>query len=73
MASVHPYRTAAGEARYEVRHRDAAGRNRSRAFTRRRDAELGHGRVTITLDLYGGLYPASYEAVIGALGRLTGT
>lgn len=39
MASINPYRTAKGEKRYEVRYRDAAGRNRSRAFSVHKDAQ----------------------------------
>jgi len=33
MASINSYRTAKGDRRYEVRYRDSAGRNRSRAFS----------------------------------------
>ena len=39
MASVNRYRTLKGELRYELRWRDGAGRQRSRAFSRRKDAE----------------------------------
>jgi integrase len=39
MASIHRYRTTQGELRYDVRWRDGAGRQRSHAFLRRRDAE----------------------------------
>lgn len=39
MASITSYRTAKGERRYEVRYRDAAGRNRSRAFSVHKDAQ----------------------------------
>jgi integrase len=39
MASVHRYRTRKGELRYDVRWRDGAGKQRSRAFSRRKDAE----------------------------------
>lgn len=39
MASIHRYRTQAGECRYDVRWRDGAGKQRSRAFSRRKDAE----------------------------------
>src|SRR5262249_61975338 len=39
MASIGAYRTATGERRYEVRYRDAAGRNRSRAFSVPKDAQ----------------------------------
>lgn len=38
MASISPYRTANGDRRYEVRYRDAVGRNRSRAFSVQKDA-----------------------------------
>jgi hypothetical protein len=38
MASIHPYRTARGERRYGVRHRDGDGRRRSRAFSTLKDA-----------------------------------
>jgi integrase len=39
MASINSYRTAKGERRYEVRYRDSAGRNRSRAFSVHKDAQ----------------------------------
>jgi integrase len=39
MASIHPYRTAGGARRYEVRYRDAEGRQRSRAFSTHKDAQ----------------------------------
>ncbi len=39
MASIHRYRTGKGELRYDVRWRDGAGKQRSRAFSRRKDAE----------------------------------
>jgi integrase len=39
MASISPYKTAKGERRYEVRYRDAEGRNRSRAFSVHKDAQ----------------------------------
>src|SRR5215218_9008105 len=39
MASISSYRTAKGERRYEVRYRDSAGRNRSRAFSVHKDAQ----------------------------------
>ena len=40
MASVRRYNLASGDQRYEVRWRDAAGRNRSKSFTLRKDADL---------------------------------
>jgi integrase len=39
MASIHRYRTRSGELRYDVRWRDGAGTQRSRRFSRRKDAE----------------------------------
>jgi integrase len=39
MASIRSYRTATGDRRYEVRFRDADRRDRSRAFSRHRDAQ----------------------------------
>jgi integrase len=39
MASVHRYGTRKGELRYDVRWRDGSGKQRSRAFSRRKDAE----------------------------------
>jgi integrase len=39
MASIRTYRTANGERRYSVRYRDPAGRNRSRTFSVRKDAQ----------------------------------
>ncbi len=39
MASIHRYRTSKGDARYGVRWRDGAGKQRSRAFSRSKDAE----------------------------------
>jgi integrase len=39
MASINSYRTAKGDRRYEVRYRDSAGRNRSRAFSVHKDAQ----------------------------------
>ena len=39
MASIHRYRTERGELRYDVRWRDGAGKQRSRAFSRHKDAE----------------------------------
>jgi integrase len=39
MASIRSYRTAKGERRYEVRFRDADGRQRSKAFSVRKDAD----------------------------------
>ena len=39
MASIHRYRTTKGDVRYDVRWRDGSGRQRSRAFSRRKDAE----------------------------------
>jgi integrase len=38
MASIRSYRTAKGERRYEVRYRNASGRDRSRAFSTHKDA-----------------------------------
>lgn len=38
MASISSYRTAKGDRRYEVRYRDPARRNRSRAFSVHKDA-----------------------------------
>jgi integrase len=39
MASIHAYQTAKGERRYDVRYRDQEGRQRSRVFTARKDAQ----------------------------------
>jgi len=39
MASVHRYRTKAGELRYSVRWRDGAGKQRCRTFSRSKDAD----------------------------------
>ncbi len=39
MASIRSYRTSKGERRYEVRFRDAQGRERSKAFSARKDAQ----------------------------------
>lgn len=39
MASIHPYRTAKGERRHDVRYRDLEGRQRSRSFSARKDAQ----------------------------------
>jgi integrase len=39
MASVHRYRTKSGELRYGVRWRDGTGRQRSRSFSRSKDAD----------------------------------
>lgn len=38
MASIRSYRTSRGERRYEVRFRDGRGRERSKAFSARKDA-----------------------------------
>jgi integrase len=60
MASIRSYRTSKGERRYEVRYRDAQGRERSKAFSARKDAQ------TFKLDVErkrqaGILYQASPE------------
>jgi hypothetical protein len=39
VASIRAYDTAKGERRYEVRYRDAGGRDRSRVFSARKDAQ----------------------------------
>jgi integrase len=39
MASIHAYMTAKGERRYDVRYRDQEGRQRSRVFSLRKDAQ----------------------------------
>jgi integrase len=39
VASIHPYHTAKGERRYDVRYRDQQGVQRSRAFSVRKDAQ----------------------------------
>jgi integrase len=39
MASIHAYQTAKGERRYDVRYRDQQGKQRSRAFSVRKDAQ----------------------------------
>ena len=39
MASIRSYRTSRGERRYEVRFRDGQGRERSKAFSARKDAQ----------------------------------
>jgi hypothetical protein len=39
MASIHRYTTSKGEVRYAVHWRDGAGKQRSKAFFRRKDAE----------------------------------
>jgi integrase len=39
MASIHAYQTAKGERRYDVRYRDQQGRQRSRVFSVRKDAQ----------------------------------
>ncbi len=39
MASIHPYRTAKGERRYDVRYRDGQGSQRSKSFSARKDAQ----------------------------------
>lgn len=39
MASIRSYRTSKGERRYEVRFRDGQGRERSKAFSARKDAQ----------------------------------
>ena len=39
MASIRSYSTARGERRDEVRYRDAGGRDRSRVFSVRKDAQ----------------------------------
>jgi integrase len=39
MASIRNYRTSKGERRYEVRFRDRQGRERSKAFSARKDAQ----------------------------------
>jgi hypothetical protein len=46
MASIHPYRTAKGERRYQVRYRDGDGKQRSHAFSTHRDAQT----FKLTLD-----------------------
>ncbi|HEY1366232.1 MAG TPA: site-specific integrase [Gaiellaceae bacterium] len=40
MASIRSYRTVRGERRYEVRYRDASGRDRSRSFSAHKDAQV---------------------------------
>src|SRR6188472_1610241 len=39
MASIHRYTTSKGEVRHAVHWRDGAGKQRSKAFSRRKDAE----------------------------------
>jgi integrase len=39
MASIHPYQTAKRERRYDVRYRDTEGRQHSRVFAARKDAQ----------------------------------
>jgi integrase len=39
MASIHPYRTAKGERRYDVRYRDGQGGQHSKSFSARKDAQ----------------------------------
>ncbi len=39
MASIHSYQTAKGERRYDVRYRDQEGRQRTRVFNARKDAQ----------------------------------
>ena len=39
MASIHPYQTAKGERRYDVRYRDQQGRQYSKVFSVRKDAQ----------------------------------
>jgi integrase len=39
VASIHSYRIASGGRRYEVRYRDHEGKQRSRAFSARKDAQ----------------------------------
>src|SRR6266545_6689483 len=81
MASINSYRTAKGERRYEVRYRDSAGRNRSRAFSVHKDAQAFKLDVDRRRQA-GGLYQAAPETfrevsqawlerfVIGAAGRV---
>jgi hypothetical protein len=39
VASIHRYRTGSGAVRYEVRWRDGVGKQHSKAFRLRKDAE----------------------------------
>ncbi len=81
MTWIRPYRTANGERRYDVRYRDANGREQSRTFSVHKDAQA------FKLDVdrrrqSGGLYQAAPERfgevsqawlerfVIGAAGRV---
>ncbi len=81
MASIRPYRTAKGERRYDVRYRDADGRDRSRTFSVHKDAQAFKLDVERRRQA-GGLYQAAPERfrevsqawlerfVIGAAGRV---
>jgi integrase len=40
MASIHAYQTTKGERRYDVRYRNQEGRQHSRVFTARKDAQV---------------------------------
>ena len=60
MASIRRYRTSRGEPRYEVRYRDAASRQRSKAFTTARDARAFKLDVERRQQT-GGLYQAEPE------------
>jgi integrase len=60
VASIRRYRTRRGESRYEVRWREAAGLERSRAFLLRKDAERFRTEVERERQLRG-LYVAAPE------------
>src|SRR5437016_5369739 len=60
MASIRSYRTAKGERRYDVRYRDAAGREYSRTFSVHKDAQAFKLDVERRRQA-GGLYQAAPE------------
>ena len=72
MASIHRYRTHSGEVRYAVRWRDGAGKQRSRTFSRHKDAKRFRVEQDRARQL-GQLYDAPPERfgdfLVGWLGR----
>jgi integrase len=67
MASIHAYQTAKGDRRYDVRYRDQRGRQRSRAFSVRRDAQAF--KLDVERRRQAGLLYQAPPETFSALGR----